>query len=100
MFADLADRMPTTWRAEEWTPDERAAWEEGRHRCEVIFWLRLRAQQGSDIVHRHLQSVLRKRGQQAYNRLLWDCQQQWTFGHRGQVGEWFGKGGERLRRAA
>lgn len=76
------------WRADQWSADERAAWELERHRCEVRVWLRVRYAKGGQVVRQHLENIARIRGPEAARLVRKDCEEQWRLGNRGRQGDW------------
>jgi hypothetical protein len=62
--------------------------EEYRHQCEVRTVLRWRRDYGGYKAHEYIDSIEKKRGKAAAERLMRDCQMQWSFGNRGQEGQW------------
>lgn len=62
--------------------------EEYRHQCEVRTVLRWRRDYGAYKAHEYIESLVKWRSKEAADRLLKDCQMQWSFGNRGQEGQW------------
>lgn len=62
--------------------------EEYRHQCEVRTVLQWRQRFGPYKAHEYIESLVSKRGKAAADRVLHDCQMQWSLGNRGQEGQW------------
>lgn len=62
--------------------------EEYRHQCEVRTVLQWRQRFGPYKAHEYIESLVAKRGKAAADRVLHDCQMQWSYGNRGQEGQW------------
>lgn len=61
--------------------------EEYRHQCEVRLVLRWRLH-GAWKAHQYIEDVAKQRGKEAGDRLMRDCQNQWSLGNRGEEGQW------------
>jgi hypothetical protein len=66
--------------------------EQWRHECEVREWIRRRTEKGPEQGRSWLATVLesigKKRGADAAERLRNDITNQWRLGNRGQFGDW------------
>ena len=63
--------------------------EEYRHQCEVRYILQWRAFDRSQAI-KYLSDVRKRRGDDAADRLVNDCKEQWERGNRGEKGDWRG----------
>jgi hypothetical protein len=64
------------------------ATEQHRFRCEVLYFIRLRLEQGEKARDNYLALVKAKRGAAAADALRGGAVDQWTKGNRGGAGEW------------